>query len=70
MLNVATSVISEGEVGGDDRCWIGARGLSIFHRPNPDAKKSRAPGSFPQTPGPQVEVKVRGNTVLNGKVGL
>ena len=27
-------------------------------------KKGRAPGSFPQTPGPQEEVKVRGSTVL------
>ena len=27
-------------------------------------KKGRVPGSFPQTPGPQEEVKVRGSTVL------
>jgi len=27
-------------------------------------KKGRVPGSFPQTPGPQVEVTVRENTVL------
>ncbi len=39
--------------------WEGPGKVVILGR-----KKGRVPGSFPQTPGPQVEVKVQGNTVL------